>query len=991
MHWISGRKALVPAAWLVIALAVLAFRTPDSLAQAHPTATRTSFGIIIIQKTATPTTGSIIIPPTKTHTPRVSATFTKPRPSSTFTPTLTPKPSPTPTVGEAVQPTESIGDLTLPEPSPTLPSFAALTPTPIIDVFHFPPGNFTGPIPTPTLPQLLAPGEVPDLEVTHIEVTQGMQNLANDMPLVAERMTFLRVYVKTDGADYPNVKLLVQGTHGGQDLGVLTADNQPIIARGDGGDRVNANDSFYVQLPPNWVHAGDLHVEAYAYAGDPQAPFNEEPHAANNFYEASVHFEAGAPVKLSFVPIHLHINYDGNMPEKLFTQSEPDFATIVVGMLRHLPLPGFDLYAPPMSEIYCYQTLGEAGVYAPGQVFGEHGDCEFNLNIPGGAQYVTVMMALQDMLTDDPTDNLIYFGMVDIAYDPQMYFWNNQGNSIHYTGLALNGESYGEMDPTVNAASPWRIKGAETLAHELGHRYGLNHVLCAGSEDQGGTIDDNYPWPGPPPDCSLAAVDEEGYYGFDVWYMALPGTSQPTVISNDPSVSNPNLGFPLMGYQTPQFEDAYDWCLLLTAIGPECDLESIIQAMAPAGGPALVSLPLPHLSSHSLLDAAPSGFGGYQLQTVPFLVVTGLVQKDPVVASIGQVITLPQPPKDFDAYPEASTVDTGFVLDVLDANGQVLATTPIQETSLNHVGVDTIPFVTGLPRPSGAQSLEIRRQGETLARREFSQHAPEVTVTSPNGGETSPGSVRGALDGIRRRRGQPDLRGAVQPGQRSDMAGAGSVRDRQRLPGAVPLRPDRQQPGVDLGDGQRRIPDRLGRVRRDLQHPRFAAHAGHRIARPPGGLSGRRAGAAARLSHRSRGRPAPARSLDLGVERRRLPGHGERARRHDTITRQPRDHPDRRGQPGRDGAGARGDHRQPRLGAAGSQRRRVGLGQPDPGRRSELPTASSPLGRDGGRQEPAALVFRPGWCRCSGPDRVGAVHSPAPWAAEEERPLDGSF
>lgn len=739
MHWIRGHKALVPAAWLVIALAVLAFQTPDTPAQTNPTATKTSGGFIIILNTPTPTTGSIVIPPTKTHTPRVSATFTKPRPTSTFTPTLTPKSSPTPTVGEAVQPTESIGDLTLPEPSPTLPSFAALTPTPIIDVFHFPPGNFTGPIPTPTLPQLLAPGEIPDLEVTHIEVTQGLQNLANDMPLVAERMTFLRVYVKTDGADYPNVKLLVQGTHAGQDLGVLTADNQPILARGDGGDRINTNDSFYVQLPPNWVDAGDLDVEAYAYAGSPQAPFNEEPNAANNFYETSVEFEAGAPVKLSFVPIHLHVNYDGNQPEKLFTQSEPDFATIVVGMLRHLPLPGFDLYAPPMSEIYCYAMSGEAGVYAPGQVFGEHGDCEFNLNIPGGAQYVTVMMALQDMLTDDPTDNLIYFGMVDISFDPQMYFWNNQGNSIHYTGLALNGESYGEMDPTVNAASPWRIKGAETLAHELGHRYQLNHVLCAGSEDQGGSVDDNYPWPGPPPDCSLAAVDDEGYYGFDVWYMALPGTNQPTVISNDPSVSTPNLGFPLMGYQTPQYEDAYDWCLLLTAIGPECDLDSIIQAMAPASGPALVSLPLPHLSSRSLLDAAPSGFGGFQLQTVPFLVVTGLVQRDPLEASIGQVITLPQPPQDFHVYPEASTLDTGFVLDVLDANGQVLATSPIQETTINHASLDTIPFVTGLPRPSGAQSLEIRRQGEALARREFSQHVPEVTVTSPNGGETLQG------------------------------------------------------------------------------------------------------------------------------------------------------------------------------------------------------------------------------------------------------------
>jgi hypothetical protein len=172
----------------------------------------------------TNTPGSFVLPATATATPPSSSVQTRtPTPTATR-PTRTPRATATPTVTN-----------TVPPPSPTLPGFTILTPTPIIDVFDPPPGNFTGPIPTPTLPQFAAPGAVPDLIAYDIEITQGMQDLYQHMPLVADRLTFVRIYVKTDGADYPNVKGLLQGTRDGQVLGVIPADNQPILARGDGG------------------------------------------------------------------------------------------------------------------------------------------------------------------------------------------------------------------------------------------------------------------------------------------------------------------------------------------------------------------------------------------------------------------------------------------------------------------------------------------------------------------------------------------------------------------------------------------------------------------------------------------------------------------------------------------------------------------------------------------------------------------------------------
>ena len=61
------------------------------------------------------------------------------------------------------------------------------TPTPL---------GLTAPSPTPT-PPVLSGGETPDIVATAMEVTQGIQNLANQMPLVSERLTAVRVYVRT--------------------------------------------------------------------------------------------------------------------------------------------------------------------------------------------------------------------------------------------------------------------------------------------------------------------------------------------------------------------------------------------------------------------------------------------------------------------------------------------------------------------------------------------------------------------------------------------------------------------------------------------------------------------------------------------------------------------------------------------------------------------------------------------------------------------------
>lgn len=658
---------------------------------------------------------------TPTSTPR--------RVGPTRTPTPTrPPPSPTPTITSTPLP-----------PSPTLPGFVIITPTPIIDVFDIP-FPLTGPIPTPTLPQFAAPQPVPDLIAYAIEITQGMQSMDNHMPLAADRMTLVRLYVRTDGNDQHNVRGLLQGTRNGQVLGVIPAHNQPIIARADGGQRINTDDSLYFLLPWSWLAEGTLHLNAFVYAGSPNAPFQFEPESFNNFIQTSVTFGPGYVVNLSFVPIHLHQNYNANQPEVLFTQQEPGFWPVVIGMMRYLPVSGFALYAPPVSQIYCWVPGQEAGIY-PGFALGQHGNCEFNLQISGGAQYVTVMMALVDALTDDPVDDLFYYGMVHPSFDGQMTFFNNQGGSISYAGLALNGQTYGRMGSTPGGTSPWSIQGSRTLAHELAHRFGLGHVECSGNEEAGGGVDPGYPWPAP--NCSLANVNPEGFYGFDVWYAALPGVNEPTVISNDPSVAEPNRGFPLMGYQNPRYVDPWHWCTMLDIFGTPCNRD-VTPLLASTGRPATARLELASLGGHPHPDRTRQLPEPRRQTSGPFLLVTGMVQHQPLEASLDLVLTLPDPPADLHQHPESSTVETGFELALLDADGQVLATRPIVDTSVNHELSNTLPFLTGLPLAPGTARLAILFEGQILAERAFSASAPVVEVLSPSGGEvfTAPFEIR---------------------------------------------------------------------------------------------------------------------------------------------------------------------------------------------------------------------------------------------------------
>lgn len=109
------------------------------------------------------------------------------------------------------------------------------------------------------LPNNAAALPVINMRVTNIEVTQGVQNLNNSVSLIQKRRTFVRVYVKSDGAAVPGVTAWLSSR-----LGLLKPINSSglsITVRATP-DRNDLNQSFLFELPWDWTTQGPLQLTA---------------------------------------------------------------------------------------------------------------------------------------------------------------------------------------------------------------------------------------------------------------------------------------------------------------------------------------------------------------------------------------------------------------------------------------------------------------------------------------------------------------------------------------------------------------------------------------------------------------------------------------------------------------------------------------------------------------------------------------------------------
>ncbi|HXF64190.1 MAG TPA: hypothetical protein VNK95_21360, partial [Caldilineaceae bacterium] len=98
-----------------------------------------------------------------------------------------------------------------------------------------------------------------DFKIEALEVTQAIQNLANQAPLIAKKTTYVRAYGKQlSGPSAANVEARLVGMKNNAPLPgspLKPVNGVRALTTGGGYDRARLNDGWYFLLPPSWTEA----------------------------------------------------------------------------------------------------------------------------------------------------------------------------------------------------------------------------------------------------------------------------------------------------------------------------------------------------------------------------------------------------------------------------------------------------------------------------------------------------------------------------------------------------------------------------------------------------------------------------------------------------------------------------------------------------------------------------------------------------------------
>lgn len=578
----------------------------------------------------------------------------------------------------------------------SIPSLS--TPTPILTL----PVNATLASPGPFI------SSTTNLKVTGMEISQGMQNLNNDMPLVDGRRTIVRVYVKNSGLSTSvsgvNARLYGHRGFGSSALSgsPLEAENNPVTVKRDGGNRVNLDDSFWFVLPEEWLTSSLFLVAEVNYDDNVT-----ESDKTDNGVTKLVTFNRVKTLNMTLVPLHIHPNGDSSQGVKTFWGTENYRWDIYNNLYRLHPIADLDVWR--------FETTLKPNDHDDGS--------EWNIGEEEGGDDMLLAIYVHNYYTDDEAWYMRYVGGV------------HKDLSAAWSGLAYRThlDSWVKMKTDHGGHPKWFHEGGSTLGHELGHNAGRKHAECTGTEAEGGAVDSSYPYPYP--DCQLARVDPEGYYGLDVYYAKFDDLDKPMVISNDPGAATTYRGYPMMGYQEPQYIDPYTYCALLNSYQPIEDYIATRElicnlSFSPPVGPT----PLPAADSARLRE----------LRGAPRLVaVGGLLNLEKSTGRLTEVHLQ----KAGDVFADnkaqaekrlqhlAAGEGSSFSLEVQDSKGKALYSQPVLLDTHKHGKPRRSGFLEILPWPSEAAQVALKAGDRTLATRSTSASAPTVTLLSPNGGE----------------------------------------------------------------------------------------------------------------------------------------------------------------------------------------------------------------------------------------------------------------
>ena len=366
-----------------------------------------------------------------------------------------------------------------------------------------------------------------DLFAEALEVTQAIQNLANNAPLAAAKTTYVRAYARQlTGPNAPTVEARLVGTVNGAALPgspLAPLNGTRSLVTGGSYDRARLNDGWLFLLPASWTK-GNVTLEVQV---DPRRQ-QTDPDLENNSRSQTVTFQAQPPVCVWTVPVRTHT--------PLPSVNDPNFVSMVDHFTRRWPVPATWIYrdTEPVEELQvCWYGPVPYPCFGPYELEDGWG---LDNGIPDRDKVIVSLwtraqLSFNPDACDDIGAPVHFMGMVH----PNA----NNGGASGYASTVSN-QSWVQLPAhTPNPVPPgWdALREGSVMAQELGHNYGRKHVNCGNNPDD---IDNNYPYP----PCQIANVGADSYYGFDVT------TRQPI---------RPNQTADFMSYANRSWVSDYTW------------------------------------------------------------------------------------------------------------------------------------------------------------------------------------------------------------------------------------------------------------------------------------------------------------------------------------------------------------------------------------------------------------------------------------------------
>jgi len=371
----------------------------------------------------------------------------------------------------------------------------------------------------------------PDYTWLGLEATQGIQNIANGVPLVKGKPTLVRGYARTTIANYPYVSAQLHGVRTSNGLPLpgsplrpsVATMSVPLDASINDGRRRNLASTFNWEIPDSWLNNG---VTLTAQINHQGVIF--EPNTANNSISAALQVRDVPPVCLKLRRTRTSA--------PTYAASGADFLK-VINRYRTLT-PASDVWLFPLSG--AFEEIECCTWYPPFVYWGEWEVGEdsnqmitqliieetFSLNPSqcndAGAQTHRVAMVHPDAPTGDQG------GFAN-------YVWN-----VSWVKFSQGGSS-GHGAP----------KGGGTLAQEIAHNHNSwpfqhrwDHVNCG--EPDG--INTDYPYA----TDTIGPAGALNYYGYD---------------SITRTVIRPGDARDYMSYCAPIWVSDYNWRGMMTTLG----------------------------------------------------------------------------------------------------------------------------------------------------------------------------------------------------------------------------------------------------------------------------------------------------------------------------------------------------------------------------------------------------------------------------------------